>query len=81
MHSYKHMFHIPESKRATTLMHAKNLLSLPPNALADPESVKAEPDQIIGWSYMGSANATQAAWGYISGTGVKPSASISNFEL
>ncbi|KDN49587.1 phospholipase D/nuclease [Tilletiaria anomala UBC 951] len=83
--TYKSMFNEQISKRVPTLMHAKSLLALPPDAMTDPSSIiNAEggrPDDVIGWSYVGSHNMTEAAWGNIKGTEDNPESTVKNYEL
>lgn len=40
-----------------------------------------EGEKPIGWTYMGSANFTRAAWGNLAGSAARASMSTSNWEL
>ncbi len=58
-------------------MHSKTILALPAAATDSPArfAKQGKPDDVVGWSYMGSHNFTPAAWGRLSGDNRKPSVS------
>ncbi|CAO3618381.1 unnamed protein product [Cunninghamella blakesleeana] len=69
------------SLRPGTLMHSKYIIATLQNT--DDDKKTKSKDQILGWLYCGSHNATTAAWGKLtlSRENKKPKMSISNWEL
>lgn len=60
------------------MMHHKAILAMLPGS-----EEEIDEDKVIGWTYMGSHNLTQAAWGNISQpkAGGDPQCTIGNWEL
>ncbi|GAA5855366.1 hypothetical protein JCM9279_001699 [Rhodotorula babjevae] len=72
----QHLFHRGQSKRERVAAHTKIILALQKWPAGQPE-----PEQHLGWMYLGSHNFTGAAWGRLENGSNGPTLAINNYEL